>query len=67
MNGVPTPSQRCARGAPGPKHHYHFQVLALDRMIDTPAGATRDQVLAAVKGHVVAKGELVGTFQAPKS
>ena len=48
-------------------HHYHFQVLALDRMLDTPAGAERDAVLAAVRGHVVAKGELVGTFQAPKS
>jgi len=49
-----------------PPHHYHFQVLALDRMIDTPAGGTRDEVLAAAKGHVVAKGEVVGTFQAPK-
>jgi Raf kinase inhibitor-like YbhB/YbcL family protein len=53
--------------AADPAHHYHFQVLALDRMIDVPAGAMRDQVLAAVKGHVVAKGELVGAFQAPKS
>ncbi|HLZ74148.1 YbhB/YbcL family Raf kinase inhibitor-like protein [Phenylobacterium sp.] len=49
-----------------PPHHYHFQVFALDRMIDLPAGATRDQWLAAARGHVVAKGELVGTFQAPK-
>lgn len=49
-----------------PPHHYHFQVFALDRMIDLPAGATREQWLAAAKGHVVAKGELVGTFQAPK-
>lgn len=49
-----------------PPHHYHFQVLALDRMLDTPAGADRDAVLAAVKGHVLAKGEIVGTFQAPK-
>ena len=52
--------------AADPPHHYHFQVLALDRMIDVPAGATRDAVLAAAKGHVVAKGEVVGTFQAPK-
>lgn len=49
-----------------PPHHYHFQVLALDRMLDTPAGADREAVLAAAKGHVVAKGEVVGTFQAPK-
>jgi Raf kinase inhibitor-like YbhB/YbcL family protein len=53
--------------AADPPHHYHFQVLALDRMLDAPAGAKRDAVLAAVKGHVVAKGEIVGTFQAPKA
>ncbi|HZZ67114.1 MAG TPA: YbhB/YbcL family Raf kinase inhibitor-like protein [Phenylobacterium sp.] len=53
--------------AKDPPHHYHFQVLALDTMLNTPAGAERDAVLAAAKGHVVAKGEIVGTFQAPKS
>lgn len=47
-------------------HHYHFQVLALDRTLDVPAGAVRDQVLAAAKGHVLAKGEVVGLFAAPK-
>jgi Raf kinase inhibitor-like YbhB/YbcL family protein len=52
--------------AADPAHHYHFQVLALDQTINVPAGATRDEVLAAAKGHVVAKGELVGTFQAPR-
>ena len=49
-----------------PPHHYHFQVLALDRMLDVPAGADREAVLAAAKGHVAAKGDLVGTFQASK-
>lgn len=46
-----------------PPHHYHFQVLALDRMLDVPAGSDRDKVLAAAKGHVLAKGNLVGTYQ----
>ena len=49
-----------------PPHHYHFQVLALDRMLDVAAGARREAVLAAANGHVVAKGEVVATFQAPK-
>lgn len=44
-------------------HHYHFQVLALDAMLDLPAGSDRDQLLAAARGHVLAKGELIGTFQ----
>lgn len=46
-----------------PPHHYHFQVLALDTMLDLPFGATRDEVLAAARGHVIAKGELVGLYQ----
>ena len=44
-----------------PAHRYHVQVLALDQMIEAPLGATRDEVLAAVRGHVIARGELVGT------
>ena len=44
-------------------HHYHFQVLALDTMLDVPWGADRDAVLKAASGHVVAKGELVGLYQ----
>jgi Raf kinase inhibitor-like YbhB/YbcL family protein len=43
-------------------HRYHFQILALDKMLDIPPGADRDQVLAAAEGHVIAKGELVGTY-----
>jgi Raf kinase inhibitor-like YbhB/YbcL family protein len=43
-------------------HHYHFQVYALDRMLDVPWGADRDTLLQAMRGHVLAKGELVGTY-----
>ncbi|RZL31846.1 MAG: YbhB/YbcL family Raf kinase inhibitor-like protein, partial [Rubrivivax sp.] len=46
-----------------PPHHYHFQVMALDTLLQLPLGANRDDVLAAAKGHVLAKGELVGTYQ----
>ena len=47
-------------------HHYHFQVLALDRQLDLPLGATRDQLLAATVGHMIATGDLVGTYGEPK-
>lgn len=63
---------RTTRGAPGyygPKpppgeaaHRYHFQVVALDKMLDVPFGSDRDQVLQAMKGHVLAKGEIVGKY-----
>ena len=52
------------RPPPGdPPHHYHFQVFALDTELDVPAGAERDEVLEAMNGHVLAVGELIGTFQ----
>ena len=47
-------------------HHYQFQVLALDRKLDLPLGATRDQLLTAAAGHVIATGDLVGTYSEPK-
>ncbi|WP_085809995.1 YbhB/YbcL family Raf kinase inhibitor-like protein [Sphingomonas sp. TZW2008] len=47
-------------------HHYHFQLLALDRQLDLPLGATRDQLLSAAAGHVIATGDLVGTYSEPR-
>ena len=47
-------------------HHYHFQLFALDRMLDLPGGADREALLAAMNGHVIAQGELVGLFAEPR-
>ena len=49
--------------ADDPLHHYHFQVFALDRTLDLPSGFNRQALLKAMKGHVLAKGELTGTYQ----
>jgi Raf kinase inhibitor-like YbhB/YbcL family protein len=46
-------------------HHYHFQVFALDAMLDLDEGASRDELLRTIDGRVLAKGELVATSQAP--
>ncbi len=49
-----------------PAHTYHVQVFALDReTLDLDPGARRDAVLAAMKGHVLAVGDLTGTFERP--
>lgn len=48
-----------------PPHRYHFEVLALDAMLDLDDGATREDLLASIDGRVLAKGELVATSQAP--
>jgi len=44
-------------------HHYHFQLFALDAPLALPSGADLSQLNAAIKGHVLARGELVGTFR----
>jgi Raf kinase inhibitor-like YbhB/YbcL family protein len=43
-------------------HHYYFQVFALDTMLDLPFGADRDQLLDALKGHVIGKGVVMGSY-----
>jgi Raf kinase inhibitor-like YbhB/YbcL family protein len=48
-----------------PPHHYHFQVFALDIALGLPPGAERVALLDAMKGHVLASGEVVGTFRRP--
>jgi len=48
---------------PGSPHHYHFRVYALDTTLALRSGATESAFEAAIKGHVLASGELVGTFR----
>lgn len=48
----------------GPKHRYHLQVFALDTMLPADAGASYDALIAAMKGHVLASGEIIGLGQA---
>ena len=57
-----------AAAASGPAHHYVFELYALDAMLDVPAvGAspaqTRAAVVAAMAGHVRAKGVYTGLFK----
>jgi Raf kinase inhibitor-like YbhB/YbcL family protein len=51
-------------GAPavGPYHHYTFELFALDTKLSLGADATRPDVLAAIDGHILGKGVLVGRF-----
>jgi Raf kinase inhibitor-like YbhB/YbcL family protein len=47
-------------------HHYHFQLFALDTPLTLAAGADRERLLAAMRGHVIARGDLVGLFAQPR-
>jgi Raf kinase inhibitor-like YbhB/YbcL family protein len=49
---------------PGPFHHYVFEFYALDTKLDLPATATREQLLAAMEGHILGKAAYVGRFHA---
>ncbi|MGE3275939.1 MAG: YbhB/YbcL family Raf kinase inhibitor-like protein [Vicinamibacterales bacterium] len=59
-------------GAPasGPKHHYTFEIFALDTTLDVAHGAdawdTRQKVYAAMQGHVLGKAVYVGLFHRPE-
>jgi len=47
-------------------HRYSFKIFALDRELELHPGAKRSQVDAAMKGHVIARGELVGRYARKK-
>ncbi len=44
-------------------HRYFFRLYALDTKLKLDAGATKEQLLAAISGHVLAEGELMGTYE----
>jgi Raf kinase inhibitor-like YbhB/YbcL family protein len=44
-------------------HHYHFKFYALGEQLTLGAGATKEELLRAMKGHVLGEGELVGTYE----
>ena len=54
-----------AYGGPCPpdrEHRYFFKLYALDVKLGLPEGATRDEVLAAMEGRVLAGAELMGKY-----
>ena len=57
---------RIGYGGPAPPrgkvHHYHFRIYALDQATRLPPRMTKSQVLAAMKGHILDEGLLIGTY-----
>src|ERR1041385_630891 len=45
---------------PSGTHRYYFKTFALDQILDLKPGAKRAEVDAAISGHVIAQGELIG-------
>lgn len=46
-------------------HHYHFRLYALAQPLQRGPGLTKEQLLDAMNRHVLAEGELVGTYERP--
>ena len=47
----------------GSAHHYHFKIFALDNGLTLKAGASRQQIADAMKGHILAEAKLTGLYQ----
>jgi Raf kinase inhibitor-like YbhB/YbcL family protein len=47
-------------------HRYFFKLYALDTKLDLEPGLSKDELLEAMKGHELAKGELMGTYEVPE-
>jgi Raf kinase inhibitor-like YbhB/YbcL family protein len=47
---------------PGQTHRYFFKIYGLDTLLDLPGGATKEQLVRAMQGHVVQYGETFVTY-----
>ena len=47
----------------GKPHRYFIRLYALDAKLDLRPAATRRELEAAMKGHILAQGELMGRYQ----
>jgi Raf kinase inhibitor-like YbhB/YbcL family protein len=44
-------------------HHYIIRVYVLDTILNVPAGINYRDLMKAIKGHVIGKGEVVGLYK----
>ena len=44
------------------RHRYFFKLYALDAALDLRGGACKDELTEAMRGHVLAEGELMGRY-----
>ena len=44
-------------------HHYHFKLYALNASIDLAPGATKEDLLRAMQGKILAASEVIGTYE----
>ena len=62
LNDFPTNGYGGPCPPPGKPHRYFFRLYALDTVLDLRGPIRRKDVDAAMKGHILAQAELMGTF-----
>jgi len=58
--------KRTGYGGPCPpigRHRYFFKLYALDTKLEVLSYPTKPQVLEAMKGHVLAEAQIIGTYE----
>ncbi|GIV81089.1 MAG: hypothetical protein KatS3mg051_0443 [Anaerolineae bacterium] len=48
---------------PSGTHRYFFKLYALDTALNLSPGATKEALLQAMEGHILAQGQLMGTYK----
>jgi len=48
---------------PGGTHRYFFKLYALDTVLSLESGSTKARLVAAMKGHILAEGQLMGKYK----
>ena len=47
---------------PSGTHRYFFKLYAVDTALELGGKVTKDQLLKAMEGHIIAQGELMGKY-----
>ena len=47
---------------PNGMHHYHFELFALDAMLEIPSTTTGEALREEIRKHLVDHTELIGTY-----
>jgi hypothetical protein len=62
VNNFPATGYRGPCPPAGKPHRYFFKLYALDTKLNLKPGAHKPEVEQAMKGHVLAKAELMGRY-----
>jgi Raf kinase inhibitor-like YbhB/YbcL family protein len=63
LSGFKRTGYRGPAPPPGKPHHYTWTVYALDAELPLEQGLNRNQLMEAIKGHVIGQGSLVAIYE----